>query len=1302
MQYDLSRLTGQSFQRLVESLCLAEFGTAAKVYSQGADGGRDLTLNGEVPGYEARRWNGYVVMQAKYKETAAGDGVSWLIAQLGQELALFLQSKSRVPPKYYIVVTNISLSGADSVVRGRPKRGGFTKVETELDTWKRKLGVLDYDIWAQEKICKLLDKHDGVRKAYLAWIAPGDVLGAMLAQMEGPELGQVIPRAIRRSLPRDQYVQLKDAGDVNDGRLRSSQCFIDLPVLDGTEQPPLHDNRKLVARLIDLGKDRLVADEFEAGRGPRGNLIVVLGGPGQGKSTASKFLVQVHRASLISQTKNFKKDPDLADLIPEILHRAAEEHVGQPSSRYPVHISLPEYADVAARGEDQISLLRFLADQLSRDCELAVTVASVRKWLKVAPWLIVLDGLDEVPPSGGRKVVIEAINRLVSEITEQDADALIVVTTRPQGFNDDLPPSRWQHWKLSDLSTAHAVAYASRLGELRHPHESQRREDVLSRISAAATSSSIEKIMVTPLQVTILYVIADSGGEIPNAKWDLFQRYYDVLIQREMAKGGDIYDAIRGNLQHVARIHRWAGLALHLISETAGGSAVSLTDEQFRNLLKSSLQEGGVTADELPQQLERLTHVALNRLVLLSSRTEGQISFDVRSLQEFMAADALTVGGDAVFGMRMRAILTGAHWRHVALIAASRCYSSGSHEHLRPTLLGIVRELDSLSQEDTLVMSGARLALDMFVDGVAFGSTVQRVALLTHALSLVRLGPKILKERAPHLWGQSTDKELIVELRPHLIDEGKAFLGSWAVVLAGVRLENRHAVAVSNELWSSDISFVRSLVTELAIPLPSQNISNDVRSIILNSRPDRESIYIGRSVVGDRKTSGVPKEWADFTWLQAASRRADVSLLPQIGGRNLRMRVRWLGEHAENAGTSGILAWGFFSEIGQFDAEPSPESLAAALRAISVSELGDSAREIASVVPWVLGTILRAANDASDLRNLATDALGGRFGTGKGWAEAQERWSREGISEQDFIATSSIDYLKSAAEVGAPLTNFLSAYHADETALVAASLGRLALSLPTDHLARETMLGASAFGMSIRGIDFASDATLAADVYDAATDVDSVYFEAFSPADIGIRSNAERVNKLAAIMRPAVIESDIERITALIRCVASNPDLRSILLVISLSLIGESAQGIRDMLDQLPDSEIVDKHGDDPRIALAIQILKVLKHGLPDDVSDIVALLDMEGDLGTANILASLAENHGHDRRGIIPLLSAISAHGGQASERARETLRGVLDARFSALQVRENWEALGLPKAIFDEMAKVAPLTHPPSSAPG
>jgi hypothetical protein len=242
-------LRTSSFERLVRALSFKTFGAPGIVYSSGADGARDFTIEGRILGYEASNWDGYLVLQAKYKENAGQkDDVEWLISQLDSEFEKYSNAEKGLRiPEYYIISTNIRLSGADGVANkktGRMRTGGYTKVSAELKKWKA-IGVKGWDVWHADKIADLLSDAADVRQSFAAWITPGDVLAKVLSDNKNlrPEFKRTISRALRVSLHRDQFARLKDAGSVNDDQIRTSQVFIDLPLPklrpSGRPQKPL-------------------------------------------------------------------------------------------------------------------------------------------------------------------------------------------------------------------------------------------------------------------------------------------------------------------------------------------------------------------------------------------------------------------------------------------------------------------------------------------------------------------------------------------------------------------------------------------------------------------------------------------------------------------------------------------------------------------------------------------------------------------------------------------------------------------------------------------------------------------------------------------------------------------------------------------------------------------------------------------------------------------------------------------------------------------------------------------------------
>src|SRR5438067_7572318 len=99
--------------------------------------------------------------------------------------------------------------------------------------------------------------------------------------------------------------------------------------------------------------------------------------------------------------------------------------------------------------------------------------------------------------------------------------------------------------------------------------------------------------MTSPLQVTILALLVDRYGEPPSQRWPLFQKYFEVIYDRELVKGGTTATLLRDHRKHVEAIHHRVGLRLQLDGERAGATEAMLGREEFKALVMTRLSEVG-------------------------------------------------------------------------------------------------------------------------------------------------------------------------------------------------------------------------------------------------------------------------------------------------------------------------------------------------------------------------------------------------------------------------------------------------------------------------------------------------------------------------------------------------------------------------------------------------------------------------------------------------------------------------------------------------------------------------------------
>lgn len=234
-----------------------------------------------------------------------------------------------------------------------------------------------------------------------------------------------------------------------------------------------------------------------------------------------------------------------------------------------------------------------------------------------------------------------AIADFETDVAASKMDAFIVVTTRPQGYSDDLSPRFYRHRMLTPLRPALAVAYGGKLTKLRYGSDPNRANRITERLRLAAEHESTSRLMQSPLQVTIMTFLVDQLGRPPEERWGLFHEYYELICKREVERNISSSVVIREHRSDIDATHRTYGLLLQSESERSGGTRSRLAIERFEELVSRILFLEEYTEDRLADLLAEIKNAAANRLVFLVGLEEGQVGFEIRSLQEFMAGEAV-------------------------------------------------------------------------------------------------------------------------------------------------------------------------------------------------------------------------------------------------------------------------------------------------------------------------------------------------------------------------------------------------------------------------------------------------------------------------------------------------------------------------------------------------------------------------------------------------------------------------------------------------------------------------------------
>lgn len=766
MTYLLEALGPHDFEHLVQALLLKVYGPTVQVFGAGPDSGRDATFEGrarpaDAEHHDAVPWAGYHVFQVKFRErlhlTTANR--QWLLTQIGRELESWTSpDKGRKGPKpeYIVFVTNISLGGA--VDGGLAQATETIRSAAIQSEWHLK----DCAVWDRAKVERLLDGFADVRQRFNGLITAGDVLAAAnLDHMTGlggrlENMRPLLEEHARTELITRGQVNLGEAGQVANDRLNLADVAVDLPARYPDDPDPVADSVSALAHIVAAG-ERVLRPSVAGGNiEPH---FLVMGGPGQGKTTLGRLLTQIYRATLLVDHGGLS-EPVRASAT-ATLARAQEIGIPRPRARrWPMRVDLAEYADLAGGGAD-LPLVRYIADRISASTGETFHARDMRAWLRAWPWLLVLDGYDEVAAKPAREVVATAVQTLLEQAHTEDADLLVVAATRPQGYSDELPRS-FRQLQLVSLSVEQAVNYASRLTELRLGEDSEK-PAVLQRIADAAANELTRRLMRTPLQVMIMSLLLERRPKPPQDRAALFADYYDVIYDREVQKKNYLATVLAERRADVDAIHHATGLQLQITSESAGESEALLSAHDFETIIRNRLTEQGHEGPPLEKLAGDLLQAAQDRLVLVTGKGKDQVGFELRSLQEFMAARALVDGLDDEVIERLRVIAPSAHWRNTWLLAVGAVYRD--RPRLFDPVIHMMRELDANDAFSLIIETAPHLAIEVLEDGVASKSPKHLRLLVDLALQLLT-GPNLGAGRLGDVLVEVGDDEAV---RPRVI-----------------------------------------------------------------------------------------------------------------------------------------------------------------------------------------------------------------------------------------------------------------------------------------------------------------------------------------------------------------------------------------------------------------------------------------------------------------------------------------------------------------------------------------------------
>lgn len=288
-RYLYERLGDHDFQQLVNALLAAQFPNFTPMALRQADGGID--------GLRKLGPASVLIYQVKWSVSGSEkNAVSWLDAVVKKELDN-LRRLAAEGVLHYVLVTNVPSTA-------KPGSGTFVQLNKKLDEYAKELGFDEMScIWREALNSWLDNSEDAIKWAYADMLAGWDLIRFLVAEQVGATKNQADRKLIRQVAASqwddDQRVKFSQ---VEVDRKRMVDLFVDVTA------DLVHSPKKVRAHdltSIELGG---AAHHLLHTAAP---FTLVRGAPGQGKSTLSQYICQVHRSAFIPESERPKTLPVL-------------------------------------------------------------------------------------------------------------------------------------------------------------------------------------------------------------------------------------------------------------------------------------------------------------------------------------------------------------------------------------------------------------------------------------------------------------------------------------------------------------------------------------------------------------------------------------------------------------------------------------------------------------------------------------------------------------------------------------------------------------------------------------------------------------------------------------------------------------------------------------------------------------------------------------------------------------------------------------------------------------------------------